>query len=43
MRDDHVAFRTQSEGIIKSFHFGKWDAQPKAPSATPASPLTPPN
>ena len=44
VRDDHVAFRTQSEGIIKSFHFGKSDAQPKAPSATtPTPPLTPPN
>jgi hypothetical protein len=43
VRDDHVAFRTQSEGIIKSVHFGKWDAQPKAPSAAPVPPLTPPN
>ena len=43
VRDDHVAFRTQSEGIIKSVHFGKWVAQPKAPAASPAAPLTPPN
>lgn len=44
IREDHVAFRTQSEGIIKSFHFGKWDPQPKAPAtAPPAPPATPPN
>ena len=36
------SFRTQSEGIIKSFHFGKWDGQPKTPAATTAPPLTPP-
>ena len=39
VRDDHVAFRTQSEGIIKSFHFGKWDGQPKAPAAASAAPV----
>jgi hypothetical protein len=38
VRDDHVTFRTQSEGIIKSFHFGKWDLQPKAPATAPAAP-----
>ena len=44
VRDDHVAFRTQSEGIIKSVHFGKSDAQPKGrPSAVPVPPLTTPN
>ena len=40
--DDHVAYRTQSEAIIKSVHFGKWDGQQMAPAATSAPPLTPP-
>ena len=40
IREDHVAFRTQSEGIIKSFHFGKWDPQAKAP-ATARDPAPP--
>jgi hypothetical protein len=46
IRDDHVAFRTQSEGIVKSFHFGKWDPQAKAldpASAPPVPPSTPSN
>jgi hypothetical protein len=43
IRDDHVAFRTQTEGIIKSFHFGKWDPQAKAPDPASAPPLTPSN
>ena len=43
IRDDHVAFRTQSEGIIKSFHFGKWDPQAKTPAVAPAPSLTPPS
>jgi hypothetical protein len=37
-RDDHVAFRTESEGIIKSFHFGKWDPQAKPPATEPPVP-----
>jgi hypothetical protein len=44
IRTDHVVFRTQSEGIIKSFHFGKWDPKAKAPATAPAAPpLTPAN
>ena len=46
IRDDHVAFRTQTEGIIKSFHFGKWEPQAKTAdpaSAPPVPPLTPSN
>jgi hypothetical protein len=43
IRDDHVAFRTQTEGIIKSFHFGKWEPQVKAPDPALAPPLTPSN
>jgi hypothetical protein len=42
VRDDHLIFRKQTENIINNFHFGKWDAQPKAPAATPAPSLTPP-
>ena len=26
-RNDHVAFRTQAEAMIKSFHFGPWDGK----------------
>ena len=31
IRDDHVTFRNQAEGMIKSFQFGPWDGQTKAP------------
>ena len=37
VRDDHLAFRKQAESIIENFHYGKWNAQPKALSA-PAPP-----
>jgi hypothetical protein len=43
VRDDHLAFRNQTESIIENFHFGKWNGQPKAPAAAPTPPLTPPN
>jgi hypothetical protein len=43
VRNDHVAFRNQAEGIIKRFQFGPWDGRPKASATTPAPPLTPPN
>ncbi len=43
VRDDHVVFRTESEGIIKSFRFGKWGATPKAAAAGPAPASTPAN
>jgi hypothetical protein len=42
VRNDHVAFRTQAESIIKSFRFGPWDGKSKPPVATPALPPTPP-
>jgi hypothetical protein len=44
VRDNHVTFRNQSEGIIKSFRFGKWDphAKASAPATPPAPPATSP-
>jgi hypothetical protein len=41
-QDSNLKLREVSEGILKSFNFGKLDAQPKAGAATPAPPLTPP-
>ena len=41
VRDDHVAFRTQAESIIKSFRFGAWNGKPAVASSSPA-PAAPP-
>jgi len=41
-RDDHVAFRTQAESMIKSLQFTRPDARPKAPASTPSPPQTRP-
>ena len=35
VRENHVAFRTQSEGIIKSLHFGRWSPHLKGPATAP--------
>ena len=40
-QDSNLKLRADAEGIIKSFSFGKWDAEPKAAAANPAAPLTP--
>jgi hypothetical protein len=42
LRDDHVAFRTQAERMIKSVTFGPMDSPPKASASAPSPPLTPP-
>jgi hypothetical protein len=42
VRDDHVAFRAEAEGVIKSFGFGAWKAPARTPSAPAEPPLTPP-
>ncbi|MFI5461708.1 MAG: hypothetical protein ACHRXM_40505, partial [Isosphaerales bacterium] len=41
-RDDHVAFRTQAELMIKSFQFGPAEGEEKAKPATPSSPASRP-
>jgi len=41
-RNDHVAFRTQAETMIKSFQFSRPDARTKAPASTPSPPQTRP-
>ena len=42
LRDDHVAFRTQAERMIKSVTFGPVDSPAKPPASVPSPPLTPP-
>jgi hypothetical protein len=38
-RDDHVSFRTEAEGVIKSFEFGPWkprgQAEPRSSTSAP--------
>jgi hypothetical protein len=38
VRNDHVAFRTQAEAMIKSFRSGPWDGKAKATAAAPTPP-----
>jgi hypothetical protein len=42
VRNDHVAFRTQAESMIKSFQFGPWNGKPTATPAGAVSSPTPP-
>jgi hypothetical protein len=42
VRDDHVAFRTQAEGVIKSIRFEPWNGGPKPVAVPFEASVTPP-